>query len=55
MVEVIMNGVRYGVTGGVTAVTLVLTCVVLSPVIVLALGAINGILSLFTSGGNDNE
>lgn len=53
MIEAILNGVRYGVTGGVAVGMFVLVCVVLFPVIMLSLGAVNGIMGIFTGGSGD--
>lgn len=53
MIEAILNGVRYGVTGGVAVGMFVLICVALYPVIMLSLGAASGILGIFTGGSGD--
>lgn len=53
MIEAILNGIRYGLTGGVTVGMFVLVCVVLFPVIMLSLGAVNGIMGIFTGGNSD--
>lgn len=46
MLDFILSGLQYGLLGGVAAIVFTLACILLSPVIIVALGLVSTILNI---------